>query len=114
MTTMNNFLKKFANFAANRRLKQALEYVQRGSSYRNESAWITPELLEEHEMFPYHLAPNGSRTYVMNLRNPEDIDFWSIGKHLQRKHDIEFECVAEVQAGFWAFLRQEVLLTPIE
>ena len=97
-------------FAAKRRLRQALDYVQRGRS-KEESDWITVELLEEYEIFPNHLAHSNSRSYVMNLHSPKGVDFLTMGKQLQREHPIEFECVAEVQAGFWEFLRQEVLLT---
>lgn len=107
----------YSKFAANRRLNQAINYLQRNGGRSDITDWITPELLEKHETFPYHLAPNSFRSYVMNLNNPEDISLWNIGKALQRKHGfnvIDGETVAEVQAGFWAVLIQEVLMVPVE
>ena len=108
---MTALLKKFADFAAKRRLKLALTSLQGYYISEDElSSWITPELLLEHDIFPYHLAPTGFRSYVMNLHVPPDVDLWGIGKFLQCSNDIDYETIAEIQAGFWEFVRHEVLV----
>ncbi|RLC98988.1 MAG: hypothetical protein DRI65_17710 [Chloroflexota bacterium] len=109
-------LERLSKMAANRRLNQAKKFASDGlavSEYNKDMiSWITPELLDEHDIFPFKMQPNGFRTYVMNLRPVDrDIDFWSLGKQVQSKvshGQIEYECVAEVMAGYWEFLRFEV------
>ena len=113
---MFKFKSGFARFGVGHRLRRALSKSEGGKSISHYGKdmvdWITPELLEQHKTFPYTLAPFGHRSYVMNLR-PKDVNFWSMGKEVQRLDgvNIPFECIAEVQAGYWEFLRREVLLT---
>ena len=111
-------LKKMMGRAFDHRLSNAMKYVHNGRKPWDTDMydWVTIELLEQHTTFPYHLAPPGHRTYVMNLR-PKDVDFWAIGKAVQRREPmgvIDFECVAEIQAGYWEFLRHECGLTEEE
>ena len=120
MSVMIEKLQKMLDNAFELRLKRALKYLHGGRSFvlggQEQFDWITIELLEKHKTFPYRLAPNGHRTYVMNLK-PEGVDLWSVGKMVQRREDfgvIDFETIAEIQAGYWEFLRHECGLTEEE
>ncbi len=107
--TINGWRRRF-------RLGKAIKVAQGGRRVSLDdgmTTWITPELLKEHNTFPYDKHPQGFRSYAMNL-HPKDksVNFWSMGKSVQSTTPwgrIPYETQSEVMAGFWEFLRQQVL-----
>lgn len=73
--------------------------------------WLTKELLAEHEVPPSSyqadLVDESMNTHV------EGVDFWAIGKHLQWNHPdgnkIPFKAEYEVAAGYWYWIREQLV-----
>jgi hypothetical protein len=78
------------------------------------TSWITPELLAQHLVIPYHLMPEGFMSFVMN-NSPEGVDLYEMGKQLQWHsvdgHKIPWKTEYEIAAGYWQWRKQEAEAT---
>ena len=75
---------------------------------KNRPNWLTKAVLKADEI-PSERVQRDLVNTAMNTR-VEGIDFWDIGKRLQRQNSgkIPFKTEYEVAAGYWYWLRGEL------